>query len=135
RCETADVTVSAESIGGIFGITREQLGQFKLSYLGEQEQIPEETDLVDAIYQQYQQRKWYIGQLVLNLNFDLVSTLAAFDEYLALSYKRFRELGFVKGEELDFVGNIVEELAALNRLPLLSVFSLLEWCSHLEEAI
>jgi hypothetical protein len=127
--------VSAESIGGIFGITREQLDRFQLSYLGEQEPIPEETDLVDAIYQQYRQRRWYIGQLVLNLNFDLVSTLAAFDEYLSLSYKRFEQLGFVKGEELDFVGNIVEELAALDRLPLLTVFNLLEWCSHLETTI
>lgn len=134
-CEIVDVVVSAESIGGILGVTREQLDQFKLSYLGEQEPIPEGADLVESIYQQYRQRKWYLGQLVLSLNFNLVSTLAAFDAYLALSYKRFTELGFVKGEELDFVGNIVEELAALDRFPLLTAFNLLEWCSLLEAAI
>jgi uncharacterized protein YjbI with pentapeptide repeats len=134
-CELVDVNISAEYIGGIFGITREQLDQFNMSYMGEQQPIPEDTDLVKSIYEQYWQRKWYLGQLVLNLNFNLVSTLAAFDEYMSQSYKRFAELGFIKGEELEFVGNILEELASLNRLPLLTAFNVLDWCSSLEAAV
>lgn len=134
-CELVDINISAEYLGGIFGITQKQLYQFDMSYMGEQQPIPEDGDLVKAIYAQYWQRKWYLGQLVLNLNFNLVSTLAAFDLYLSQSYKRFTELGFIKGEELEFVGNILEELASFERLPLLTAFNVLDWCSTLEAAI
>lgn len=134
-CELVDVNISAEYIGGIFGITREQLDQFNMSYMGEQQPVPEDADRVKSIYEQYWQRKWYLGQLVLNLNFNVVSTLAAFDEYMSQSYKRFAELGFIKGEELEFVGNILEELASRNSLPLLTAFNVLDWCSSLEATI
>lgn len=134
-CQLINISLSAECVGGIFGITREQLDQAKIFYLGEQEPVPPDSDLLKLIYEQYLQRKWYIGQLVLNLNFDLVSTLAAFDAYLSLSYKRFAEFEFAKGDELEFIGDLLEELAFLNRLPLLTLLNTLEWCTALESKI
>jgi uncharacterized protein YjbI with pentapeptide repeats len=131
-CQLTGISISAECVGGIFGVTREQLDQANIFYLGEHEQVPPDADLLALIYEQYWQRKWHIGQLVFNLNFGLVSTIEAFNAYLSLSYKRFAEFGFVKGDELEFVGDLLEELAYLERLPLLSALKVLEWCTALE---
>jgi hypothetical protein len=134
-CELEDMTISAECIGGIFGVDREQLDRINISYLGEHEPLPPDSDLLNALYEQYLKRKWYIGQLVLNLNFELVSTIAAFDNYLSLSYKRFAEFGFAKGDEVEFVGDLLEELAAREKLPLLTALNVLDWCTALEAAM
>src|ERR1051325_7084182 len=93
NCTLQDVTISAECVGGVFGISRSQLDELKISYLGEHESVPSDSDLLKLIYEQYLQRKWSIGQLVLNLNFDLVSTVAAFEAYQSVSFKRFAEFG------------------------------------------
>jgi uncharacterized protein YjbI with pentapeptide repeats len=129
------ISISAECIGGIFGITREQLHQARIYYLGEHESVPPDADLPEAIHEQYLQRKWYIGQLVFNLNFNLASTLEAFNTYLSLSHERFSEFGFVKGDELEFLGDLLEELAFLERLPLFTALNVLEWCTALEATI
>lgn len=134
-CKLKDVMISAECVGGVFGISRSQLDKLKISYLGEHEAVPADSDLLKLIYEQYLQRKWSIGQLVLNLNFDLVSTVAAFEAYLSVSFRRFAEFGFVKGDELEFVGDLLEELAFRENLPLLTPINALDWCTALESAI
>lgn len=134
-CRLTAITISGECIGGIFGITRDQLEDMSISYLGEDEAVPPESDLLALIYEQYVRRRWSIGQLVFNLNFNLVSVLAAFDAYLSISFNRFVEFGFVKGDELEFIADLMEELALQERLPLLSAINVLDWCSALEAAI
>jgi hypothetical protein len=129
------VSINAESIGAIFGLTPEQLSQADMVYLGEEEPLPPGTDILSLISEEYRKRKWHIGQLVLAVNFGLASTISAFDDYLSLSYKRFTEFGFAKGEELEFLGDLLQELAFLDRLPLLTVLNVLEWCTALEAAI
>lgn len=131
-CELTKITISCECIGGIFGITLEQLNKLNISYLGEDQPVPSESDLLKLLYEQYVQRKWLIGQLVLNLNFGLSSTLSAFDKYLSLSYERFAEFGFAKGDEVEFAGDLLEELALSERLPLLTALNVLDWCTALE---
>jgi len=135
ECSLIDITISAECIGGIFGISRGQLNGLNISYLGENEPVPPDSDLLRLLYEQYVQRKWFIGQLVLNLNSELVSTIAAFDRYFSLSYERFAEFGFAKGDELEFVGDLLEELAFRERLPLLTALNVLDWCTALESVM
>jgi uncharacterized protein YjbI with pentapeptide repeats len=135
NCTLAQVSINAESVGSIFGLTQEQLYQADMVYLGEEEPIPPDVDLLSLISEEYRKRNWYIGQLVLDVNFALRSTVGAFDIYLSQSYARFAELGFAKGEELEFLADLLEELAFLERLPLLTVVNLLEWCTTLEAAI
>jgi uncharacterized protein YjbI with pentapeptide repeats len=135
ECRLIAIKISAECIGGIFGISREQLNGLDISYLGETENVPPDSELLKLLYEQYLQRKWFIGQLVLNLNAELVSTIAAFDNYLAQSFERFAEFGFAKGDELEFVGDLLEELAAREKLPLLTALNVLDWCTALESAM
>jgi hypothetical protein len=123
-----------ESVGAMFGLTREQLSNAKLVYLGKDETAPRDTELIRLLFDEYGQRKWYVGQLVLALNFQLASTLSAFDAYLLLAGQRFVEFGFASGEELEFIGDVIQELASIERLPLLTALNVLEWCSNLEAA-
>lgn len=135
QCEVTKISLSAECIGGIFGITRDQLDQLTIFYLGEPQPVPPESDLLNMVYDEYQQRKWYLGLLVLSINFELVSAFQAYETYLNSSYKRFVEFGFAKGDELEFIGDLLEELAVLDRLPFLTSIRVLEWCTELESAI
>lgn len=129
------VSINAESVGAIFGLTREQLSQSDMIYLGNEEPIPPGSDVLHLITEEYRQRKWYMGELVLAVNFNLEPTAAAFQKYLARTYERFAEFGFAKGEELEFLGDLLQELAFLHRLPLLTALNILEWCTELELVI
>lgn len=131
-CSLTHVSINAESVGAIFGLTREQLSQADMVYLGEKQLVPPDADVIGLVYEEYRKRQWHIGQLVLAINFELASTLGAFDDYLAASFRRFAELGFAKGDELEFLGDLLQELATLERLPLLSALNVLEWCTNLE---
>jgi hypothetical protein len=122
-------------VGAIYGLSREQLSQAKIVYLGEEEVIPPDYDKISLISEEYRKRRWYIGQLVLEVNFGLASTISAFDTYLSQSYKRFADFGFVKGDELEFLGDLLQELAFVERLPLLTALNVLEWCTALESAL
>jgi fluoroquinolone resistance protein len=126
------VNINADAIGAIFGLTRDQVAHVGLVFLGRAEPVPADIDLVEALAQQYIQRRWYIGELVLALNCSLVSPAGAFESYLAAAFARFAKIGFAKGDEVRFLGDILEELAASERLPLLTLLSVRHWCDSLE---
>lgn len=132
NCTLEHISINAESVGAIFGLTRKQLSDAEIVYLGEKAPIPEGSDVVDLTYDEYKQRKWFLGQLVLALNYGLLSTVGAFDNYLRDTHTRFAEIGFAKGDEIQFLGDLLQELEDLERLPLLAVLNCLEWCSTLE---
>lgn len=133
-CNLLRISIAAESVGAIFGLTKEQIFQANIIYLGNEEPVPQGVEVLSLISEEYQKRRWYIGQLVLAVNFQLTSTISAFDSYFLLTYDRFSELGFTKGDELEFLGDLIQELAVLNRLPFLTALSVLEWCTTLEDA-
>lgn len=134
-CVLIDIKINAESVGAIFGLTKEQLLDAGIIYLGKDEPVPSGTGLIDSIFEEYRNRKWWIGELVLAINFNLTSTIAAFERYLLLSFERFERLGFAKGDELEFLGDLINELADRDRLPILASFGILEWCNKLELAL
>jgi uncharacterized protein YjbI with pentapeptide repeats len=135
NCTLKRVSINAESIGAIFGLRRDQLEQLEIIYLGEKQAIPSDTDIVELINDEYRRRAWYIGQLVIEIGFGTVPTVSAFSAYMDHSRGRFVELGFAKGEELDFLGDVLQELDSLGRLPLLTALDLIEWCTSLESEI
>jgi uncharacterized protein YjbI with pentapeptide repeats len=134
-CTLINVTINAESIGALLGLTRAQLEQSKIIYLGQLQVVPADSDIVRLLAEEYSRRKWSIEQLVVNLNFDLASVLGSFDQYLSDRYARFVENGFVKGDEIRFLTDILVELASHDRLPLLTALDVLEWCGRLEVAL
>jgi len=135
ECKLERVTLNAESIGGLFGLTLKQVREAKLVFLGKQEPIPSDADVIALASAEYSKRRWYVGELVLALNFGLLSVVGAVEKYLSSAYPRFVEMGFAKGDEVQFVGDILEELANLDKLPLLGLMNVLEWCAALETAV
>jgi uncharacterized protein YjbI with pentapeptide repeats len=135
NCILENVTLSTESIGAMLGLTFEQLSTAKFIYLGVEEPTSYGSDLIKMLFEEYGKRRWYIGQLVLALNFQLVSPVSAFDAYLQLSKARFTEFGFASGEELEFLGDILQEFVSFERLPFLTVLTVLDWCNELDQAI
>lgn len=134
-CSLQNVRINADAIGAIFGLTREQLLTVKLMFLGREEDSPDQSELVELLESEYRKRHWDIGLLVLILNLNLSSILAAFDTYLRRSQRRFQRMGFVKGDEIRFLGDILEQLAERHQLPLLTVLDVLRWCTTLRDAI
>jgi hypothetical protein len=104
-------------------------------FLGKQESAPPGFDVVELLSEEYARRQWYIGLLGLDLNFMRTSTVGAFENYFSNSFTRFAEMGFVKGDEIRFVGDVLEELASLDKLPLLTAINVLKWCSLLKAEI
>jgi hypothetical protein len=135
NCTLTRVSINAESIGAIFGLSRHQLEELDIIYLGEKQAVPPDADIVELISEEYRRRAWYLGQLVVDINFGTVPTISAFGAYMDRNYERFVELGFAKGEELDFLGDVLHELDSLERLPLISALDLIEWCTSLESQI
>lgn len=133
--EFEKVTINADSVGAILGLTREHLTAADLMFLGKQEAIPAGFDVVELLSEEYGRRQWYIGELILALNFHLTSTVEAFDTYLSKAFGRFAEMGFAKGDEMQFVGDVLEELAALEKLPLLTAINVMKWCAALESKL
>lgn len=131
-CTLRRVRLNAESVGAILGLTREQVRDVELVYLGAQEPPSRDKDIVEALVAEYERRGWHIGGLVHGLNFGVTSAVGAFDSYLSRAAARFGEMGFAKGDEVQFLGDVIEELAELKRLPLLVPIETLRWCTTLE---
>jgi uncharacterized protein YjbI with pentapeptide repeats len=135
HCKLENITINADSIGTIFGFNEEHLKDAKLMFLGKQESLPLGVKVVELLSEEYARRQWYIGRLGLDLNFRQTSTIGAFEDYFTDSFTRFAEMGFVKGDEIRFVGDVLEELASLEKLPLLTAIDVLKWCSSLKTEI
>lgn len=135
HCELENITINADSIGTIFGFTEKHLKDAKLMFLGKQESVPHGFKIVELLSEEYARRQWYIGQLGLDLNFKRTSVIGGFENYFTDSFTRFAEMGFAKGDEIRFVGDILEELASLEKLPLLTAIDVLKWCSSLKVEI
>lgn len=135
NCKFENITINADSIGTIFGFTEEYLKDAKLMFLGKQESPPPGLNVAELLSEEYARRQWYIGLLGLDLNFMRTSTVGAFENYFSHSFARFAEMGFVKGDEIRFVGDVLEELASLEKLPLLTAINVLKWCSSLKAEI
>src|SRR5258707_10794752 len=103
ECNFERVKLNAESIGAIFGLTLQQLREAKLVFLGKEEPVPPGTDVVAMVSNEYRRRQWHLGELVVALNFRVLSTVAAIDRYLAASFPRFLEMGFLKGDDAQFL--------------------------------
>lgn len=131
-CKLTRIKLNAESAGAILGLTRQQVQDIDFIYLGKGQPTPKEVDIVGLLSEEYERRAWYVGSLVNQLNFETVSAIAAFDSYLARTQARFLSMGFAKGDEIQFLGDILEELADRASLPLSSALAVLKWCGELE---
>jgi len=135
NCLFQNVTMNADAIGAIFGLELAQVDEFNLMFLGKDEVKPDGFEITDLLSHEIERRGWYIGQLSLDLNFRRRPIIQAFEVYCSKTFDRFVKMGFAKGDEIEYVADIIDELSFLNRLPLLTVARMLDWCKSLGEAL
>jgi uncharacterized protein YjbI with pentapeptide repeats len=134
-CTLNNVSLNAEAVGAILGLTKAQVRDANFMFLGKHEEIPSTADVIELIHAEYARRQWLIGKLIASLNFHDESAICAFQRYLTQTYWRFKEAGFAKGDEMRFLSDVIEELATHDELPFLVVLSVLEWCTSVEPLI
>jgi len=82
-CTLVNVILNAESVGAILGLTRKQVSESPSIYLGEvQGRLSPADDVAKLFMAEYQKRRWYLGELVLNLNFGSSSIIEALEGIL-----------------------------------------------------
>jgi len=118
--------LNAESVGMIYGLSREDLGGFKFMFLGQLQEAPEPSDLLTSIADEYQKRGWLLGLTVLRLNFGLTSAFFAIREYVAALWRQVENGRPPKRDDLQFFSTVLSELARDERLPMLGCMDVLE---------
>jgi uncharacterized protein YjbI with pentapeptide repeats len=132
-CRFTDVRLDVECIGLVYGLTRENLSEVHFIYLGEDQFVPRNEDLVDVLMKLYSERKWSVGLMIMRLNYSLTSPAFAIGEYFTNLWDQISGGRLLKTDELAFITDIFQELRAESRLPLLNVVQCLEMTNALAD--
>lgn len=133
ECRFNNVRIDVECIGLVYGLNRENLAEVELLYLGEEQPLPREEDLVALLMKLYSERKWSVGLMIMRLNFRITSPVYAIQAYFNAMWDQMAAGQLLKTDELSFVLDILADLRADMRLPLLNVIQCLEMATALVE--
>jgi hypothetical protein len=117
-CSYAEVSITVESIGGLFGMSEIDLLGLGLIYLGQPVVgIEAARGLLDALETEYSQRRWLFMREILRLNFHRVPLVvglnACFDALLWPA-----SIGVpLKAADIRFFEMVIEELFSRQELP------------------
>jgi uncharacterized protein YjbI with pentapeptide repeats len=127
--------MNAESLGMTFGLTREDIKNLNLVFLGQAQTPPNDFDIIDLLLDSYTSRGWVLGLTIMRLNFGLTSIVYALREYFRSFFALAREGRIIKSEEIQFLSDIMSELRTRERLPFLNVIETIEESSNLLSAL
>jgi uncharacterized protein YjbI with pentapeptide repeats len=125
-CSFKNVTVAAECVGMIYGLRRVDLAEFNFIYLGDEQAVPPDGNLVELLIELYRSRRWWIGHLVLQLNFQVTSPVFAIREFSGTLFSNLHRGLLVKTDELEFLSRVLQDLRVDQRLPFLNVIEIVE---------
>jgi uncharacterized protein YjbI with pentapeptide repeats len=132
-CRFSDVRIDVECIGLVYGLSPENLAEVEFLYLGEEQFVPRDENVVDLLMKLYSERKWAVGLMIMRLNFRITSPVYAIQEYFITLWDSLAAGRLLKTDELSFVTDIFDDLRVDSRLPLLSVVQCLEMANVLAE--
>lgn len=128
-----EVAINLDSLGQVFGISMQNILEFKYIFLGEEygQALP---DILDKLPQIYNSRKWYFSKIIYKYN---TNKIDAYDLIKKLNLELIRKIEnneIIKQTELDFIINITGELKKSSKLPLFSLYlSIVEVQNVIEE--
>jgi hypothetical protein len=115
------VTINVESVGTVFGITREDLVQLRFVHLG-QEALPSEADdLAALLASTYEAQRWALSLAITRLNFRLTSSAFAIAEYFKDIEAQMQAGRRLRYEEIAFLLDVFAVQLEGDRLPLVSL--------------
>lgn len=123
-CSFDNCTMNTETIGHTFGLKLADLNGFNLIYLGEDQERPTGQDLLPALLETYEARRWLLGACLLKINFELEPTYVALRQYARTLIDSI-SLGLrIDWDELTFLCMVLELLNDRDLLPFLGIWEL-----------
>jgi fluoroquinolone resistance protein len=124
QCSYKNVSINAESIGSLFGISEEDLLSFRLVYLGHSVvDVAGAKGLLDSLETDYEQRHWFFMCEILRLNFRRTPRSIALDACLKAVLWPASLGAPLKAGDITFLEMIVLELFRLRELPALTALT------------
>jgi len=124
ECSYQNVSINAESIGSLFGISVADLMSLKLVYLGQTVvDVAKTKGLLDSLETDYEQRRWFFMRDVLRLNFGRTPRAAALDACLKAVLWPASLGAPLKVGDITFLEMIVLEMRRLRLLPALTTIT------------
>lgn len=125
NCKFEEVTINIDSIGRIYGLTKEDLQNFKYIFLGKTYGFAPDNffQKLDSIFEE---KKWRLQKILYLFNINALNTydfvISIFENILFYIDNNI----IVKHDELIFVLNILKQLEVERHLPLFAIYRGLE---------
>jgi hypothetical protein len=126
-CTFIDCSIGIESVGMVFGLTRDVLERLSYYFPGESEPRQLGEAVPEVIMQEYAVRGWAIGLAILKMNLGFTSIAYAVKEYFDFLLRSDTDILHPPREELSFVVDVFDELAHDQKLPLLCCWDALRY--------
>lgn len=127
-CEFNNITINTDSLAYMYGCKENQLHSVKLIFLGKEIEWQEglNSKFFNELYEGFVAKHWYLGALLLKMNYKFISIYEGLNMILELFIKE-NNLGFLlKGDELRYIINILYEQYAIGELPSLVLETFIE---------
>lgn len=99
--------INAESVGYIFGITKNNLEQLEYIYLGENQEYSNKNNIINDFALTYQDRKWPLAVFIHSINFNLSECNILIEMYFKSINVQMNAGGYLEVDELCFAIDII----------------------------
>lgn len=128
-CQFNRCRINAESIGFTFGLSETNLNALGLIYLGKKQRKLTTPDLVSALLETYESRRWDVGLCALQLNFDRVAPLVSIRRLVDRTIVYLDRKLPVDWDEYRFIVDVLGKIGEQGRLPMAGTWLLMSTLS------
>lgn len=122
-CVFDSVTLNTDCLAYLYGCTENQLKTVRLLFLGKE--IPEsyqiDKDFIEELFQGFIEKHWYLGALLLKMNFRITSIYDSLNLIIELLIQQNNYGFLLKTDELRFIIDILYEQDSNGELPSLAL--------------
>lgn len=99
--------IAAESVGYIYGITKNNLEELSYLYLGENQEYSDKSNIINDFLVTYKDRKWPLAIFIHSINFGLSDINMLIEMYYKSLNVQMRIGGYLEIDELCFAIDII----------------------------
>lgn len=119
NCEFNDVIINTDSLAYMYGCKEEQLHSVKLIFLGNliEKDYRLDSGFFNELFEGLVAKHWYLAAILLKMNYKFISIYDGLNTILELFIKQDCAGFILKGDELKYVINILNEQHIMGELP------------------
>lgn len=121
NCAFNSVGLNTDSLAYLYGCTQKQLESVKLIFLGKEinGNFSVDDDFIDKLFKGFVEKHWYLGALLLKMNFNCTSVFDSLNLILELFIKQVECDLLLKADEMRFVVNVISDENNIEGVPTL----------------